>query len=165
MFDPYHEWLDIPPQKQPPSHYQILGIAVGENSPEAIKEAALRQTTRVRVYQTGPQAALCTRILNEIAQARTTLQNPKTRQEYDARLAASSAALVHAPDPIPKLPTVARSPWPRPDRLLAAVAYGFLLVCGFAISFCLTFQSLRTAAHAPAPVDPSAPAPVGDAEP
>lgn len=164
MFDPYHDWLDIPPAQQPPSHYQILGITPNEANPEAIKEAALRQTTRVRVYQTGPQATVCTRILNEIAQARAILQNPKTREEYDARLAALSAA----PRPAAPLPTnaaaTAQVPWPRPDRVLAALGYCILLVCGFAISFCLTFQSLRTAAHATVPEDKAAPT-VEDAAP
>jgi hypothetical protein len=165
MFDPYHDWLDIPPEQQPPSHYQILGIAPDEVNPEAIKEAALRQTTRVRVYQTGPQSALCTRILNEIAQARAILQNPKTREEYDARRAASSAPPPSAPRPTAPPPTNAAAiPWPRPDRVLAALGYCLLLVCGFAISFCLTFQSLRTAAHAPGTEDKAAPS-VEDAAP
>jgi hypothetical protein len=150
MFDPYREWLDIPVREQPPSHYRLLGIAPDEANLDAIKEAALLQTTRVRMYQTGPQAEVCTRILNEIAQARATLVNLNTRHEYDARLATQAA---RAPDQSVAIKTSASNsplPWPRPDRLLAAVGFCCLLLFGFGISFCLTFQSVRTAAQVPA---------------
>ena len=26
QFDPYHVWLGIPPEEQPPSHYRLLGL-------------------------------------------------------------------------------------------------------------------------------------------
>ena len=29
-FDPYHAWLGIPPEQQPPNHYQLLGLQVFE---------------------------------------------------------------------------------------------------------------------------------------
>ena len=25
-FDPYHKWLGIPPEDQPPHHYRLLGV-------------------------------------------------------------------------------------------------------------------------------------------
>jgi hypothetical protein len=25
-FDPYHRWLGIPPQEQPPNHYRLLAL-------------------------------------------------------------------------------------------------------------------------------------------
>ena len=25
-FDPYHQWLGIPPEQQPPDHYALLGL-------------------------------------------------------------------------------------------------------------------------------------------
>lgn len=87
MFDPYHKWLGIPPEQRPPTHYQLLGIAAGEKDLEVIEEAALRQTAHIRAYQVGPHAQDCTRILNELAQAKTVLLNPAKRKEYDARLA------------------------------------------------------------------------------
>src|SRR2546426_5151340 len=96
MFDPYHKWLGIPQDQRPPTHYQLLGIAPGESDLEVIEEAAIRQTTHVRAYQTGPHAADCTRLLNEIAQARTTLTNPSKRKEYDAKLGAQQQALAQA---------------------------------------------------------------------
>jgi hypothetical protein len=171
MFDPYRDWLDIPPDEQPPTHYRLLGIAPDEADAEAIKEAALRQTSRVRLFQVGPQAELCTRLLNEIAQARAVLANPKSRQEYDTRLKAppeqqqtdNPPASTAAPSSPAAPSSRAATTWARPDRLLAALGYGFLLVIGFAISFCLTFQSVRTGRPAPAvnPQSPTAPQPGG----
>ncbi len=90
MFDPYHKWLGIPPEQQPPTLYQLLGISPREQDPEVIEEAAIRQTAHVRTYQNGPHAQECARLLGEIARARTTLLNPTKRQEYDRRLARSA---------------------------------------------------------------------------
>src|SRR5262249_25700086 len=86
MFDPYHKWLAIPKNQRPPTFYQLLGIAGDETDREVIEEAAIRQTTHLRTYQTGPHAKECTALLSEVAQARATLLNPGKRQEYDARL-------------------------------------------------------------------------------
>ena len=84
MFDPYHKWLGIRKDQRPPTHYQLLGIAPDEEDLEVIEEAAIRQATHVRAYQIGPHGQDCTRVLNEISQARTTLLNAAKRQEYDA---------------------------------------------------------------------------------
>jgi hypothetical protein len=86
MFDPYHKWLSIPRDQRPPTHYQLLGIAPDEDDPEVIDEAAIRQTAHVRMYQSGPQAQECSRLLNEIALARATLLDPVRRRAYDAGL-------------------------------------------------------------------------------
>ncbi len=106
MFDPYHRWLGIPPGPRPPTYYQLLGIAPDEADPEVIKEAAVRQTSRVRLYQVGPHAAQCTNILNEIGQARATLLNPEKRRQYDASLA--------PPPPVPET-TIRPPPPPLPE--------------------------------------------------
>ena len=65
-FDPYHRWLGIPKGQRPPTFYQLLGVAPDEADTEVIEEAALRQTSHVRLYQTGPYAQQCTAILNEL---------------------------------------------------------------------------------------------------
>jgi WD40 repeat protein len=91
MFDPYHKWLGIPPEHRPPTYYQLLGISPQEQDREVIEEAAIRQTAHVRTYQLGPHAAECTRLLNEIGLARSTLLNPAKRKDYDAGLAAKAA--------------------------------------------------------------------------
>src|SRR6516165_8160610 len=96
MFDPYHKWLGIAKGQRPPTHYQILDLTQGEDDAEVIEEAAIRQSTHLRSYQIGPHAAWCTRLLNEISEARTTLLNPAKRKAYNDRLAAQSAP---APQP------------------------------------------------------------------
>jgi hypothetical protein len=144
MFDPYHKWMGIAKGQRPPTHYQLLGISAEESDAEVIKEAALRQTAHVRVYQTGPHAELCTRLLNEIAQARAVLLHPQQRRDYDAGLAKPSER------PIAEGLTV-RTERPfsfRPMTLLAALAYVLLVLVGFAASFCLTYQSLHAAVAA-----------------
>ena len=35
-FDPYHKWLGIPPQDQPPHYYRLLGIELFESDPDVI---------------------------------------------------------------------------------------------------------------------------------
>lgn len=86
MFNTYHKWLGIPEDQQPPTFYQLLGIDPEETDEEVIRESGIRQTSYLRTYQTGPQAAECTRLLNEVAQAEATLLNPDRRRQYDARL-------------------------------------------------------------------------------
>src|ERR1043166_3590562 len=107
MFDPYHLWLGIPPGRRPPTHYQLLGIASTETDDEVIKEAALRQTSHVRNYQTGAHAEECTRILNEIGQARAVLLNRESRQQYDA---ASGVAASAVAEEQPAAPQAASTP-------------------------------------------------------
>lgn len=69
-FDGYYQWLGIPPQDQPPSHYRLLGSQDFECDEGVIDSAADRQSTHVRKSQTGPHSALSQQILNEIATAR-----------------------------------------------------------------------------------------------
>lgn len=92
MFDPYHRWLGIPRSERPPTYYQLLGVSPEETDPEVIEEAALRQTSHVRTYQTGPYAEMCKTILAEIGKARATLLNRDKRRDYDARLSRSKEA-------------------------------------------------------------------------
>lgn len=112
MFDPYHKWLGIPKEQRPPTFYQLLGISPRETDSEVIEEAAIRQTTHLRGYQMGPHAQECTRLLNEVAQARTTLLNPGLRRDYDARLApaATAAAPTHAADAVTAQPPRVAAP-------------------------------------------------------
>jgi hypothetical protein len=125
MFDPYHRWLSIPKHQRPPTYYQLLGVAPDEADPQVITEAALRQTTHVRTYQTGPYAEACTKILNEIAQARATLLHPEKRRDYDARL----APVAIAPPPLPFV-EVERVELPRPARSVLDGRAGLLVLLG-----------------------------------
>jgi hypothetical protein len=39
-FDPYHKWLGIPPEHQPPDHYRLLGLDRFAADSEVIRAAA-----------------------------------------------------------------------------------------------------------------------------
>jgi hypothetical protein len=166
MFDPYSQWMSIPKGPRPPTHYRLLGIAPDERNAEVIKEAALRQTTQVRVYQAGPQGELCTRLLNEIAQARAVLLNPKLREEYDAHMVEPQAALIPVQDPVATAafedrsrPAVVRRSQGFPaGSLLAALGYFLLVLAGAGASFWLSYDRQKRAVQ-PGPSKARVPAP------
>jgi len=85
-FDPYYQWLGIPPRHQPPNHYRLLGIELFEENLEVIQHAADQRMAHLRNFQTGKRAAESQRLLNEVAAARQCLLNPEKRAAYDAHL-------------------------------------------------------------------------------
>ena len=95
-FDPYHQWLGIPPSEQPPNHYRLLGIAPFETDPAVISQAADQRAAQIRTVQTGEHAHLSQRILNEIAGAKLSLLDPTIKRSYDADLAK------RMPPPLPR---------------------------------------------------------------
>jgi hypothetical protein len=119
MFDPYHKWLGIAKEEQPPTYYRLLGISVHEQDAEVIEEAAIRQTTHVRTNQLGPHAEECTRLLNEIAKARSTLLDPVKRRQYDATLPAKKEP--------PRPATKPGKPWLYGAAALGAVTLAALV--------------------------------------
>ena len=44
MLDPYHKWLDITKEEQPPTHDRLLGVNPAERDAEVIEEAAIKQS-------------------------------------------------------------------------------------------------------------------------
>jgi hypothetical protein len=96
-FDPYHKWLGIPPDEQPPDHYRLLGIARFETDPDVIQSAADRQMSHVRTHQIGPHSAESQRLLNELASALRGLLDPEKKASYDVQLRTA------APPPWPAL--------------------------------------------------------------
>lgn len=107
-FDPFHVWLDIPPEEQPPDHYRLLGVAPGEADPHAIAAAAQRRIAQVKPFAAGAHAELAQRILNQVTRAKACLLHPSRRARYDQALQAGLIAarekairkteLVAAPD-------------------------------------------------------------------
>ncbi len=85
-FDPYSQWLDIPPQEQPPDHYRLLGIGRFETSPEIIQAAADARMSLVRKFQMGPRGRYTQELLNELSAAKLTLLDAKTRDAYNETL-------------------------------------------------------------------------------
>src|SRR5262245_21595711 len=84
--DLYWDWLKVPQDKRPPTHFDLLGLAQTESDPNAIAAAAALQAQRVKANQTGPQADQCQRLLKEIAAAKTVLSNLEQRAKYLAAL-------------------------------------------------------------------------------
>src|SRR3990167_1102827 len=113
-FDPYHRWLGIPPEDQPPNHYRLLGIAPFEDQPEVIEHAADRQMAHLRTFQVGPHAAVSQRLLNEVASAKLCLLRPEKKATYDGFLrgrpagsgqpAGLAAGEAGTPPPLPAAP-------------------------------------------------------------
>lgn len=132
-FDPYHRWLGIPPEEQPPDHYRLLGIARFESDPEVIRDAAARQMAHVRTYHLGPHAEMSQRILNELGIAKACLLNLQKKVAYDAALS-EERQVVDRPMPesepqgqtaIPAaqpIPVKKESPGQLPQPLLQATA-------------------------------------------
>ncbi len=87
-FDPYHIWLGIPPEDQPPDHYRLLGVKQFESNPDVLESAADQRMTHIRSFQTGKHAAESQKLLNELSAARHCLLNPEKRQPYDQALRA-----------------------------------------------------------------------------
>lgn len=85
-FDPYLNWLGIPPHEQPPNFYRLLGVVLFESNPEMIQQAADQQSLRVGAYQGGPEGEACQQLLSEIAMAMFTLMDPQQKAAYDGQL-------------------------------------------------------------------------------
>jgi cytoskeletal protein RodZ len=91
-FDPYHKWLAIPPEDQPPSHYRLLVIDAFEQDKEVIANAAEQRLSHLRILEMGEQGATATELIKEIKAARSCLLDPQTRSSYEAQLRGESSA-------------------------------------------------------------------------
>jgi formylglycine-generating enzyme required for sulfatase activity len=100
-FDPYHKWLGIPKDEQPPNHYRLLAIGFFEDDGDVIQAAADRQMAHLRTYQNGPNSELSQKLLNEVAAARVCLLKPATKKAYDARLRKELEAKAAPAQPTP----------------------------------------------------------------
>ena len=86
QFDPYHKWLGIPPEEQPPNHYRLLGVSVFEPDADVIDAAANQRMAWLQDMASGPHVDLSQKLLNEISAARRCLLNPETKAAYDETL-------------------------------------------------------------------------------
>jgi hypothetical protein len=175
-FDPYHKWLGIPPEEQPPHHYRLLGISLFETDPDVIEAAADQRMAHLRGYQTGRHAELSQSLLNAVAAARVCLLNPAQHAAYDRQL---QSRLVADTSPPPQAPgfddvfSIVDDAWPsrtarrrrrppvrrarkKPNRTGPLIAVA--LSVGFAIIALLIWQiASRNAPSAskPSPVRPT----------
>ncbi len=116
-FDPYYEWLGIPPAEQPPSHYRLLGIELFEENAGVIANAADRQMGHLRGFAAGKHSQLSQRLLNEVAAARVCLLNSDKKADYDEQLRQCIAPASPVPRAVPVAPAVAAS---QPSAIPAA---------------------------------------------
>lgn len=86
QFDAYHKWLGIPPEEQPPHYYRLLAIRIFEDDVDVIEAAADQRMAHLRTLQTGKNAELSQRLLNELAVARACLLDEGKRAQYNQRL-------------------------------------------------------------------------------
>ena len=85
-FDPYYQWLGIPPEEQPPNHYQLLGIKWFEDNTDVISAAVDRQVLHLRTYQIGEHSDTSQKLLSEVISAKLCLLDPAKKAVYDQQL-------------------------------------------------------------------------------
>ncbi len=90
-FDPYHKWLAIPPEDQPPSHYRLLAIESGEQDEEVISNAAEQRISHLRILEMGEQGGVASQLIKEIQLARDCLLGAETRAVYEEQSARESS--------------------------------------------------------------------------
>ena len=129
-FDPYHQWLGIPPSEQPANHYRLLGINLFESDPDVIDAAANRQMVHLRSYQAGKRAALSQKLLNEVAAARVCLLDParKTAYDEDLRTRMEPPSVAEPSSPPVQISASPRSPSRKKGTWLIAVGLGITAV-------------------------------------
>ena len=127
-FDPYHKWLGIPPEEQPPHHYRLLGIKLFEDDEDVIVTAADARMMHLKSFQAGQHSAFSQRLLNEIAAAKVCLLSPEKRAAYDSALRARLSPTGPVPvAPVPKasqVPPVSNQAAPLPDIPKVSIAGG-----------------------------------------
>jgi len=107
-FDPYWQWLAIPPAEQPPDHYRILGLRLFETDGPTIAQAARARIEHVRACHDGSHPEAAERVLGHLADARDTLLSPERKAQYDGLLVERESAQVPPPAAPPRQP--ARTP-------------------------------------------------------
>ena len=90
-FDPYYEWLEIPPTERPPSAYDLVGVEEGETDLNRIQDVAAERIEEVRKLTLGPQREHAFRLLNEVSEALASL----------LKAGAEDAAEIKKPPPEP----------------------------------------------------------------
>jgi len=113
-FDPYHTWLGIRPEEQPPNHYRLLGLQPFEDNPDTIEHATDQRMAHLRTLQGGKHSVECQKLLNEVAAAKVCLLNADKKAAYDQRLRPqllSGDTAAAAPGGIPPEGDLADSSW------------------------------------------------------
>ncbi len=145
-FDPYHVWLGIPPEEQPPNYYRLLGITPFESNADVIATAADRQMIHLRTFQSGKRSDLSQQLLNEVAMAKVCLLNPARKAAYDERLRGPSPVVANpspwsdytdfAPQPV-------RTPITKRRRRNIGPAIGVVVAIAFTAAILLVWNATK----------------------
>ncbi len=84
--DVYKQWLGIPEELRPPTHYQLLRLVDFEDDPEKIRAHYKKLNNVVRKYATGDYMLESQELLNELAKAMLCLTDSERKREYDESL-------------------------------------------------------------------------------
>ncbi|MBB01976.1 MAG: hypothetical protein ACE37I_09755 [Rubinisphaera brasiliensis] len=84
--DVYKQWLGIPEEFRPPTHYQLLRLVDFEDDPEKIRAHYKKLNGLVRKYATGDYMIQSQELLNELAKAMLCLTDPGRKRDYDESL-------------------------------------------------------------------------------
>jgi hypothetical protein len=85
-FDPYQEWLGIPPDQRPITHYSLLGLSLSDASLALIELEASRRIEIVRAQLKGDHGRIARRLLIELESAKVCLVDAELKAEYDTQL-------------------------------------------------------------------------------
>ncbi len=95
-FDPYQNWLGIPPQEQPPNYYRLLTLKPLETDLDLITRTVDKLTAYLQARSKGKNAAHALRLLDEVSVARACLLDPASKAVYDSALSSGKSAEVAA---------------------------------------------------------------------
>ena len=84
--DVYKEWLGIPEEFRPPTHYQLLRLVDFDDEADRIYKFYKKLNTHVRKYATGKYSIESQTLLNELAKAMLCLTDLERKREYDISL-------------------------------------------------------------------------------
>lgn len=110
QFDPYYQWLAIPPGPRPPNHYQLLGVQLFESNRDVIQHAADARMRHISSFAIGPHSELSQGLMTEVSAARVCLSDPVKKAAYDQQLhahAVQQSQVSQTPTPRAKAPVVA----------------------------------------------------------
>jgi hypothetical protein len=83
--------LGVSPDRWPPDHYALLGLAVGEVQAAVVEQRVLDRMERLRKYQLAHPDAV-TDAMNRLAQALVCLSDPSAKRAYDATVLPTATA-------------------------------------------------------------------------
>lgn len=84
--DVYKEWLGIPEEFRPPTHYQLLRVPDFEDDLQKIENFYKKLNAHIRNYATGDYSVESQELLNELAKAMLCLTDPERKRDYDESL-------------------------------------------------------------------------------